>query len=161
MIKLNKKIIIKIISTLLVILWMAVVFMLSNQVADESAQTSSGFIEWIVRIVYKDITYENMEIIIESVDTIVRKIAHFVLYAIGGFLISNLIEKYIEDKRKQCILSGVLGISYAITDEIHQYFVPGRSGELRDVCIDSGGIIVGILVWVLLGKIIHKIGGKK
>ena len=48
-------------------------------------------------------------------------------------------------------------ILYAISDEIHQYFVPGRSAEIRDVLIDVLGANIGIL---LINKI-FELGGKK
>ena len=37
-----------------------------------------------------------------------------------------------------------------MTDEIHQLFVPGRSGEIRDVCIDSLGVITGIIIFLII-----------
>lgn len=39
-------------------------------------------------------------------------------------------------------------------DELHQKFVNGRSAEIRDVCIDTCGVILGILLVILVGKII-------
>ena len=41
-------------------------------------------------------------------------------------------------------LPWLTGTLYAVTDEIHQYFVPGRSCEFRDICIDSAGVLCGI-----------------
>ena len=43
------------------------------------------------------------------------------------------------------------GILYAALDEYHQTFVPGRSGQIRDVVIDSLGLLFGILL-ILLWK---------
>ena len=45
---------------------------------------------------------------------------------------------------------------YSITDEIHQTFVFGRSGEIRDVLIDSVGIFTGILLVILILKMRKK-----
>ena len=42
------------------------------------------------------------------------------------------------------------GILYAASDEFHQLFVPGRSGQITDVLIDSGGLLAGILLVVLI-----------
>jgi VanZ family protein len=39
------------------------------------------------------------------------------------------------------------GIAYAITDEVHQLFVPGRVGAPLDVVIDSVGVAAGVLLW--------------
>lgn len=50
---------------------------------------------------------------------------------------------------------------YGITDEIHQLFVPGRSGQVKDVIIDGAGSIVGILVYVFLNKVLESKGMQK
>lgn len=38
---------------------------------------------------------------------------------------------------------------YAVRDEIHQLFVPGRGAQVRDVLIVSGGAVVGIMMWLV------------
>ena len=48
-----------------------------------------------------------------------------------------------------------IGSGYAIIDEIHQSFVPGRSCEIRDMCIDA----VGVLVGMILMKTVRKLSG--
>ena len=59
---------------------------------------------------------------------------------------------YSTDKTKKQKVSGSLlfGAFYAATDEIHQYFVPGRSARLFDVGIDSLGVMTGILIYIAL-----------
>ena len=52
-------------------------------------------------------------------------------------------------------ISFVLGIVYATSDEIHQYFVPGRACMIEDVFIDTLGVILGILL-IMLGRRITK-----
>ena len=57
-----------------------------------------------------------------------------------------------------CIISLIICIVYAITDEVHQLFVFERSGEVRDVLIDSAGSLLGILLTsgtLKIGKIIR------
>ncbi len=49
-----------------------------------------------------------------------------------------------------------VGTVYAITDEVHQFFVPGRSCEARDVAIDSCGVAAGVLIWLLIRKMRRK-----
>lgn len=56
----------------------------------------------------------------------------------------------------------ITGTLYACTDEFHQLFVEGRSGELRDVCIDSAGVILGIAIAAVVRSIKSKIlSGRK
>ncbi|MBR2778883.1 MAG: VanZ family protein [Firmicutes bacterium] len=47
----------------------------------------------------------------------------------------------------------LFGTFYAVTDEVHQMLVPGRSGECRDVLIDSAGVLAGILLVIIVFKI--------
>ena len=73
----------------------------------------------------------------------------------GGFLIYALFLTFDISPKKQVIYSGILGIIYAITDEIHQLFIPGRSGEFKDVCIDAIGVWIGICFLLLVVKIVE------
>ncbi len=51
----------------------------------------------------------------------------------------------------------IIGILYAISDEIHQLFVPGRSGKVTDVIIDSLGILTGIVFFLIVEKTVKQI----
>ena len=50
---------------------------------------------------------------------------------------------------------------YAASDEIHQLFVPGRSGEVRDVMIDFSGAVLGIALSMLVFLLICRIKKKR
>lgn len=54
-------------------------------------------------------------------------------------------------------MSLIIGVTYAASDEMHQLFVPGRSGKLADILIDSLGIITGIIFFLLIIKVLEKI----
>ena len=71
-------------------------------------------------------------------DLVLRKLAHTVEYAILGALLLRALEAR--------TIALVAGVAYAISDEIHQSFVPGRQGSVLDVLIDSAGVAIGILV---------------
>lgn len=63
-------------------------------------------------------------------------------------------------KRKntyQISIALAICISYAISDEVHQLYVPGRSGEVRDVIIDTAGASLGILSYVAIRKVIKQL----
>lgn len=62
----------------------------------------------------------------------------------------------IEETNRICI-SSVLGIIYATSDEIHQYFVPGRACRMGDVFIDTLGVLLGITIILLIKKIREKV----
>ena len=73
-------------------------------------------------------------------DTILRKGAHVTEYAIFGLLLLRAIGRELP--------AFLLGVGYAITDELHQHFVTGRHASPIDVAIDSTGVLIGVLVFV-------------
>lgn len=134
----------KIIPVLLAIL-MIVIFCFSAQPADESTETSSGFCIILAKLIYPD--YENyplltQEMLADSLSFIVRKTAHFTEYACMGFLWYF----YLADRKYNILLSVGATAFYACTDEFHQLFVAGRSGQIKDVIIDTCGGCFGVLV---------------
>jgi len=87
-------------------------------------------------------------------DFILRKLAHISEYAIFIFLIFRALRGYNVNKKNDAstcrllIISIILAILYAFSDEYHQTFVEGRKGRFLDVGIDSIGIIIaGFLIW--------------
>lgn len=71
-------------------------------------------------------------------DLVLRKIAHAAEFAVLGFLLVRTLGGE--------WASLALGIAYAISDEVHQHFVPGRFGSPVDVAIDAVGVAVGVLL---------------
>ncbi len=140
----------------LIILWMIIIFLLSNQKAQDSKQLSNSFITKTIIKIYEikhgKITEEKKIEIKENYSFIVRKAAHFTIYLVLGLLVSLvLIGKNLNIK--QIIIYGVLiCMAYAITDEIHQIFVSGRSGEIRDIIVDTCGSTVGILLNIIINR---------
>ena len=135
----------KVISWLLVITWMAIIFYLSHQPATESSELSGGITEVIIRIA-ETIT-SPFEVNIEVLNHIVRKGAHFFAYFILGLLVMNKLRWYKIHGYQRIVLSFIITVLYAISDEVHQLFIPGRSGEAIDVLIDGAGASVGIMLY--------------
>ena len=133
----------------LIILWMIVIFMFSNQKAVESSKLSDGLILRSVRIIEKinHKQYSDEEILKRFIYP-VRKLAHVTIYFILGFLVYL----YIKDLKidNKIIISILICVLYATSDEIHQLFILGRSGEVKDVLIDTSGSVLGILFLKIL-----------
>lgn len=130
---------------------MITIFCFSSQNADNSSQTSGGFAEFLARIICPDFDGKNETYrlkLLDSCQFAVRKAAHFSIYALMGFLSFNAFRQY-KKIPKQQLFSALLCLSYSISDEIHQSFVPGRSCELRDVLIDFSGAVSGIIFLTL------------
>ncbi len=126
-----------------------IIFYFSNQSADTSAN-QSGILLRLIRAIFGDGAFS---------DFIVRKCAHFLEY-VGTSLIINCALLFTKGKKQ--ILPAIICTSlYAITDEVHQIFIDGRSCEFRDWTIDTCGAIVGAVAFVVLFLVINKISKKK
>jgi len=128
------------------LLWMFLIFLMSSFDATESANQSN----FIVNIITDIFKIENIELL----SLIIRKLAHFTEYLILGFLTINMLNK--NDISKKYLISILICIIYATSDEIHQIFVPGRACQIRDVLIDSIGSITGVYLYKLINTKILK-----
>ncbi|AIF44544.1 VanZ family protein [Virgibacillus sp. SK37] len=149
----------KYISWISVILWAVLIFYLSHQPAEESRELSGGVTEVVAQTVEK--VGPNVEFDIRDFHREVRKNAHFFIYLILGFLVVNALRASNVLGYRSVILALLICVLYAIVDEVHQLFIPGRSGEVRDVLIDTAGASVGIGVYLLINIIVKKGKSKK
>ena len=141
----------KTISFIVLILWMIVIFSFSSADANKSTGTSDKVITTMIEIKDKITNNETpnneKEIIVKNSSFYVRKIAHITEYLILGFLMFNLLKQYSVTNIYYAI---GLSILYSCTDEFHQLFINGRSGSIRDILIDSIGILIGTYLYKLL-----------
>ena len=85
-----------------------------------------------------------------------RKLGHFSEYAILGFFAFAYFSNIFQIGREKIqletsfFISFLFCFSYAVTDEFHQTFVIGRDGNFMDVLIDSGGVLFGIIISIIL-----------
>lgn len=154
----------KIILWIFIILWMTVIFLFSSQDSDESSQLSRGFLRnFILWFLPQNISSDTVDFL----EFLLRKCAHMTEYAILGILISIQIRLYqvFGAEWKKIWTAVFLVMLYAATDEFHQLFVGGRSGQLTDVFIDTCGGIAGAVFVYLICKFKNlktaKNGGKK
>ena len=152
----------QILSTILVVLWMITIFNFSQQQGTNSSKTSKKISMIIIEIcnIKNDIPQQEKENLVIVLEPIVRKLAHYFIYMIGGILIINCLYKF-GVMRYVSIYSSIIGILYSITDETHQLFVNGRSGSIYDVLIDTIGILTGIVVFFLIQKMINMVVNKQ
>ncbi len=149
----------KVILWLLVAANMIVIFSLSSQPADESNVTSGEFAYRVLNAVspsFRALSEDEKLEIVESTQKIFRKGAHLSIYALLGFLICLLIMSDCGVKRSLLIAPFAAAL-YAVTDELHQLFVAGRTGLLGDVAIDFLGAVCGALLAAAILKLIAKI----
>lgn len=138
---------------ILIIIWIGTVFYFSNEDATKSTGTSGKVIEKIVEITNKKIDKEEKQEKIKELQPIVRKCAHLSIYTVGGILLFLFVNTYQIPLKNKIIYAIIIGTIYAITDEIHQVFVPGRGPGIIDVLIDTAGVTIGTIIANFLGKI--------
>ena len=108
-----------------------------------------------------DCNENNRESMIEAVQFPIRKAAHMTEYAIFSiFVMIALIVDGIKGVRIP-VISAVIAIAFAATDEFHQTFVPGRYGCVLDVLIDAAGSIIGLIIVYIIYKNMCKHKGEK
>lgn len=122
--------------------WMIVIFLFSSQPATESGELSDG-------LLFDILDWLNIEVSIstgEFLSVFIRKAAHFSIYAILGVLVFVCIGVIFDSIKckKRALSAEIVCMCYAISDEVHQLFVPGRSGAAVDVLLDSIGAVTGI-----------------
>ncbi|MBQ8382295.1 MAG: VanZ family protein [Clostridia bacterium] len=143
----------RIILLLLTLGWMLTIFLFSAKPASESMQQSDGIVERLVRIFVPDfdsLSAEQQDSITHTLSMVVRKGAHMAEYAVLAILLYALLSSWNASGRAfLCIVYAWGGATlYAVTDELHQRFVPGRSGKPIDVLIDSVGALAGVAIAV-------------
>lgn len=166
----------RILALILVFMWMITVFIFSSQDGVDTLNTSGAVIS-----VIESTTNNTSEVVSDNlgktdnknslenkkykytysnkIQKIVRKNAHYFLYMIGGVFLSVFFcadSRYKVIKIKFAIYAIIVGIVYACTDEFHQRFVPGRTGSIKDVFIDSIGVITGVILVFILKIILNK-----
>jgi VanZ family protein len=87
------------------------------------------------------------------------KLMHFILYT--GFGIVLYLTMHFSGnpflRKYAVILVLLLGVSYAISDEIHQSYVPGRSASKTDLVADTAGLVFSLIITPVLIYIMTKI----
>lgn len=154
----------KIIVWILMILWMLIIFIFSSQNSEDSSKLSRGFLRnFILWFLPENIDGD----IVDFLEYILRKCAHMTEYAVLGILISIQLRLYhvFKAEWKKIWIAVFLVMIYASTDEFHQLFVGGRSGQVTDVLIDTCGGIAGAFIIYLIYKLRNtrktENGGKK
>ncbi|MBQ8317523.1 MAG: VanZ family protein [Lachnospiraceae bacterium] len=175
----------RIVFWVLVFLWMGVIFFYSHRPAEVSAQDSYEVGMMTGHIVVEDFeewSFVDQLAFAMKVDHPIRKLAHFTEYLILAVLLCGAVYGGRTEESAGTVYGGkdevsagavnggkprpwlrwllpwLIATLYAVSDEVHQYFIPGRSCQVGDVMIDSAGACVGVLV--VMG-IVHLLGRKR
>lgn len=141
----------KLFHSILVIIWMLVIFNFSSQNGTKSTKTSDVVTSMVVNVTTsvanKDIPREEVKKKVEDSTFLVRKTAHFTEYLILGILVLQLLSDYTKINKRMLIVSLIICYLYAVSDEVHQIFIPDRTAKVLDTFIDGAGSLVGITIY--------------
>ena len=124
-------------SLTIVLALFVLIFCLSHQSGEDSTETSGWFTALL-----------NFVFPFELTESFVRTMAHFSEFACLSFFMNNLFVAYRE--KLMPVFAIALSFFYAITDEIHQIFIPGRACQFLDMMVDLGGIVSGMAVYAVI-----------
>ncbi|MGG7145111.1 VanZ family protein [Clostridium nigeriense] len=136
----------KIIAWIILIAWISLIFIMSHQ----PGEISSGQSELVIKI-FSLIGIELNDYFGELATLVVRKTAHFSEYMILFLLAYNVTRYYVNNNRRRVLLIAFVFL-YACSDELHQYFIPGRVMAFKDVLIDTSGGVLGYIISTLIEK---------
>ncbi len=140
------------------VLWCGFIFYLSSENSEQSSERSGRVITALCRVMISDFdsyTEEHKQQVISDMSFTVRKLAHFTAYAVLGALLFQAF-CFVRSKRIRSAAAIGGAAVYAATDEFHQSFIPGRSCELRDILIDTGGAALAVALTLLVMLIIAR-----
>lgn len=149
----------KIIFGILAIIWMTIIFSYSARTGIESTEDSYDVGYMVGRVVvpaFETWTPDEQLSFAEAVDHPIRKTAHFLEYMLLGVLVTGACD---DVRRKKCyriLVPWLISTLYAASDEIHQLYVPGRSGQFSDVLLDSAGVFAGVLISLVVVHIYNR-----
>ena len=130
--------------------WIAVLFFFSGQNAADSSALSGWFVDFVRGI------FPFSRIPADQLTYVVRKLAHFCIFALEGFLLCLATAESFQDVSVGAVLSVIACTALAAANELHQMLFEGRSCEGRDMLIDAGGALLGIAVAALLLWLLHR-----
>lgn len=147
-----KQNILRIIFLLLLVTTFVTIFHFSSQIGETSDEVSRGVLRKLIDTFpyTKGLSEETKLKLVEHGNPIIRKLAHFSIYALVGVWIMSFMSTFQTRLYKKWILSMLVGVSYAGLDEYHQGFVADRGPSLVDVGIDSLGVLTGIFIVLII-----------
>ena len=134
----------KIIKWILFIFWLLLIFIFSNQ--PQSAKHTHDIIGNLI-------PYIKTSNLLDIINYIIRKSAHFTEYFILCLLTISLLKEYTKKEIIIIISSLIFCFLYACSDEFHQSFIKGRTSQFSDVLIDTSGSIIYSIIYIIIIKI--------
>ena len=140
---------VRVVTTLMTLMVMGMIFYFSTETAENSDASSGLISQWVADHLWpewRELPGEERDSFYNRLQFVVRKCAHFTEFALLGMSLRLCLESWLGRRRGLFRGTWMGGTLYAAMDEIRQLFVDGRSGQWRDVMIDSAGVLTGLLL---------------
>ena len=135
------------------------IFCFSSQPAETSDSTSGIIARKVADVLWpewRNLGWRERQSFYDRINYLVRKCAHFTEFAMLGFSLRMFLESWFEKRRGLGPAAWLGATLCAMLDESHQLLVDGRSGQIRDVMIDGGGVLTGVLLAALAIRLIRR-----
>ena len=131
-------------------LWMTVIFVMSAMNGKASGEQSGV----LARLLLSLVSMFSGTVEQGDLEFVIRKGAHLSEFALLFLLYFRALA--LTQCRRSGTLAFALTVCYAVTDEVHQFFVPGRSANAADVMIDAAGALTAWMILALVRKMIRR-----
>lgn len=143
-----KEIFLKILKCIPAVIMISMIFTFSAKNAEESSEESNSIASALVEMVSIEVDDATLSLI----NDVVREMAHFTEFFLLGCSCYLALTSFTRIGRRALLYLILFCIAYAISDEVHQLFVPGRCLQLQDIIVDSLGATTAILICKFTGS---------
>lgn len=150
----------KLILWLCVVLWMIIIFLFSNMNSVSSNNKSKKVIDVVIDQsinvtnsigVTKNYSSQSKKSeLVQELNVLLRKCAHSTIYFVLATFLLLALRQSISKRIIIVISTFIISFAYACTDEFHQLYVSGRTGQFSDVIIDMIGVIIASIVFIII-----------
>lgn len=154
----------KILSWLLVIIWIIIIFIFSGMDSKSSNNKSEKTINKVVEttldatnnlgITNKHPNNFKLNEFVLKLNRPFRKCMHAFVYFVLAILVLNALKVSNVKNYKLYLICFIICFLHSLLDEYHQTFINGRTGQIIDSIIDTSGSIVGIMIYYFINKYI-------
>jgi len=126
--------------------YLLMIYILSHQTGHTSNEISEGIVRRVLGKLF-DITGNKLTSDkLDTINYIFRKFLHFTEYMILAMLFYSMLKNLPLSIHKRLLFSVLPTVIYSASDELHQLYVPNRTGQVSDILLDSSGAIAGALL---------------
>lgn len=157
----SKKLLFRVIFAALSVLIMVAIFCFSAQNGAVSSKTSGRVVTFVIKTFYTrfaELSATEKAELIKTFQFVFRKTAHFSIYFLLGFNVFGFFSTLKLSRVKMFAFSVSICVFYAISDEFHQLYSAGRSGNFRDILIDSTGVLCAVVLLFAFLNLLYKKG---